>query len=138
MMRALTVLAAALALVAQAAGAQSPALFDSHVHLWKGEDSLQAYEKQLKEGQLQVAGVGTMWFGGPNQALAGQLEQIRAGNDGIIARAAKHPKMMPIGTVHPYDGPAAVAELERIAARASGSSRSTRTRRNSIPTIPVC
>lgn len=63
MMRALTVLAAALALVAQAAGAQSPALFDSHVHLWKGEDSLQAYEKQLKEGQLQVAGVGTMWFG---------------------------------------------------------------------------
>ena len=58
-----------------------------------------------------------MWFGGPNQALAGQPQQIRAGNDGIIALAAKHPKMLPIGTVHPYDGPAAVAELERIAAK---------------------
>jgi uncharacterized protein len=115
MMRALTVLAAALALVAQAAGAQSPPLFDSHVHLWTGEDSLRAYEEQLKEGRLQVTGIGAMWFGGPNQALAGQLKQIRAGNDGIIALAAKHPKMMPIGTVHPYDGPAAVAELERIA-----------------------
>lgn len=74
-MRALTVLATALALVAQAAGAQSPPLFDSHVHLWKGEDSLRAYEEQLKEGRLQVAGIGAMWFGGPNQALAGQLEK---------------------------------------------------------------
>lgn len=113
----LVVVTAALALVAQAAVAGSPALFDSHVHLHKGEDSLQAYEEQLKEGRLQVSGIGAMWFGGPNQALAGQLKQIRSGNDGIIALAAKHPKLMPIGTVHPYDGPAAVSELGRIAAR---------------------
>ena len=110
------VLAVALALVAQAAAAQSP-LFDSHVHLWNGEESLRAYEEQLKEGRLEVAGIGAMWFGGPNQALAGRPKQIRAGNDGIIALAAKHPKMMPIATVHPYDGPAAVAELERVAAK---------------------
>jgi len=110
------VLAVALALVAQAAAAQSP-LFDSHVHLWKGEESLRAYEEQLKEGRLEVAGISAMWFGGPNQALAGRPAQIRAGNDGIIALAAKHPKMMPIATVHPYDGPAAVAELERVAAK---------------------
>jgi predicted TIM-barrel fold metal-dependent hydrolase len=115
MMRTLALLAAALVLVAQAAGAQSPPLFDSHVHLWKGEESLRAYEEQLKEERLQVTGIGAMWFGGPNQALAGQIAQIRAGNDGIIALATKHPKMMPIGTVHPYDGAAAVAELERIA-----------------------
>jgi len=110
------VLAVALALVGQAAAAQSP-LFDSHVHLWKGEESLRAYEEQLKEGRLEVAGISAMWFGGPNQALAGRPAQIRAGNDGIIALAAKHPKMMPIATVHPYDGPAAVAELERVAAK---------------------
>lgn len=115
--RAFTALAAALALAAQAAGAQPPPLFDTHVHLWMGKDSLRAYAEQLKEGQLQVTGIGAMWFGGPNQALAGQLKQIRAGNDGIIALAAKDPKLVPIGTVHPYDGPAAVAELERIAAR---------------------
>jgi predicted TIM-barrel fold metal-dependent hydrolase len=107
----------ALALVGQAAGAQSPTLFDAHVHLHKGEDSLRAYEQQAKEGGLQVGGIGAMWFGGANQALAGQPKQIQAGNDGIIALAAKHPKVIPIGTVHPYDGPAAVAELERIAAK---------------------
>jgi predicted TIM-barrel fold metal-dependent hydrolase len=117
MKRALSVLAAALALVAHAASAQSPPLFDSHVHLWKGEDSLRAYETQLKDGRLEVAGIGAMWFGGPNHALAGRPEQIRAGNDGIIELAARHPRMMPIGTVHPYDGAAAVAELERIAAK---------------------
>lgn len=113
----LIVATTALALVAQAAVAQSPTLFDSHVHLRQGEDSLRAYEEQLKEAGLQVSGIGAMWFGGPNQALAGQTKQIRSGNDGIIALAAKYPTVMPIGTVHPYDGPAAVTELERIAAK---------------------
>jgi predicted TIM-barrel fold metal-dependent hydrolase len=42
---------------------------------------------------------------------------MRAGNDGVIALATRHPEMMPIATVHPYDGPAAVAELERVAGR---------------------
>lgn len=110
------VLAAALALIAHAAAAQAP-VFDSHVHLWEGEKSLGAYEAQLKESRQEVAGFGGMWFGGPNQALAGHPERIRARNDGVIALAAKHPEMMPIATVHPYDGPAAVAELERVAGR---------------------
>ncbi|RPJ59226.1 MAG: amidohydrolase [Acidobacteria bacterium] len=110
------VLVVTLPLVAQAAAAQSP-LFDSHVHLWNGDESLQAYEEQLKEGRLEVTGIGAMWFGGPNHALAGSPTQIRAGNDGIMALAAKHPKIMPIATVHPYDGPVAVAELERVAAK---------------------
>jgi predicted TIM-barrel fold metal-dependent hydrolase len=105
-----------LALVAQATAAQSP-IFDSHVHLWNGEESLRAYEEQLKTARLEAAGFGAMWFGGPNQALAGQPDRIRAGNDGIIALAASHPKMLPIATVHPYDGQAAVAELERVAAK---------------------
>lgn len=108
--------AVALVLVAHAAAAQSP-LFDSHVHLWNGEESLRAYETQLKAAGLEVAGLGAMWFGGPNQALAGRPLEIRAGNDGIIALAARHPRMLPIATVHPYDGPAAVDELARVAAR---------------------
>jgi predicted TIM-barrel fold metal-dependent hydrolase len=108
------VLAAALALTAHAAAAQAP-VFDSHVHLWDGENSLRAYEAQLKASGQEVAGFGAMWFGGPNQALAGHPGRIRAGNDGVIALAARHPKLMPIATVHPYDGPAAVAELERVA-----------------------
>jgi len=42
---------------------------------------------------------------------------MRASNDDLIELAAKHPKLMPIATVHPYDGAAAIAELERVAAR---------------------
>ena len=110
------VLAAALALTAHAVAAQTP-VFDSHVHLWEGDTSLRAYEAQLKASGQEVTGFGAMWFGGPNQALAGNPKGIRAGNDGVIALAAKHPEMMPIATVHPYDGPAAVAELERVAGR---------------------
>ncbi len=108
------VLAVAMGLVARAA---SP-LFDLHVHLRNGEESLRTYEAQVKEGRLQVEGMGAMWFGGPNQALAGRPTQIRAGNDGIIALAAKHPNILPIVTVHPYDGRAAVSELERVPHRA--------------------
>jgi predicted TIM-barrel fold metal-dependent hydrolase len=105
---------AALALIAQAAAAQSP-VFDSHVHLWNGEASLRTYEEQLEVSQLRVTGIGAMWFGGPNQALSGDPERMRAGNDGVLALAAKHPEVMPIATVHPYDGLAALAELERVA-----------------------
>jgi predicted TIM-barrel fold metal-dependent hydrolase len=106
----------ALMLIASAARAQTP-VFDLHVHLWKGEDSLREYEAQLKSTGQDVAGFGAMWFGGPNQALQGKPEQVRASNDGLLALAAKHPKIMPIATVHPYDGAAAIAELERVAAR---------------------
>lgn len=105
------------ALLALAAPAGAAAVFDAHVHLWKGEESLRAYEGQVKSAGLDEIGFGGMWFGGPNQALADNPATIRAGNDGIIALAAKHPEMMPIATVHPYDGPAAVAELERVAAK---------------------
>jgi uncharacterized protein len=103
-----------LALMASAARAQTP-VFDLHVHLWKGQASLREYE--LKTAGREVAGFGAMWFGGPNQALQGHPEQVRANNDDLIALAARTPKLVPIATVHPYDGAAAVAELERVAAR---------------------
>ncbi len=110
--RALMVLA--LVVVVPTAAAQA-ALFDSHVHLWDGEKSLQAYEAQLQENKLGPARFAAMWFGGPNQALAGATAKIKAGNDGILALAARHPRMTPVVTVHPYDGQAALAELERVA-----------------------
>ena len=108
----LRIIAAAGLLMAHAAHAQQ--IFDSHVHLWHGEQSFREYEAQV--GHVDEVGFGGMWFGGPNQALAGDPAAIRAGNNGILALAAKHPAMMPIATVHPYDGPAALAELERVAA----------------------
>lgn len=110
----LTAVAVSWILAAPVDAAESR-LFDVHVHLWHGDASLQMYEDQVKQGGLEVAGAGVMWFGGMNQALAGQPARIQAGNDGIIALAAKHPKLVPIATVHPYDGAAALAELERVA-----------------------
>lgn len=115
-MRRLLVSAALLLLPCEALLAQEP-VFDMHVHLWKGEASRQAYEEQLRAANVAATGFAAMWFGGPNQALAGRVEETRKGNDGLIALAAKHPKMVPVATVHPYDGEAALAELERVAAR---------------------
>jgi len=112
-MRPNPVLAATLLLVSTLA--RPAPIFDSHVHLWHGESSLQAYEEQVKKAHLEVAGLGAMWFGGPNQVLAGDPNAVRKGNDGIIALAAAHPGLLPIATVHPYDGAAAVSELERVA-----------------------
>ena len=88
-------------------------VFDNHVHLWHGEQSLRAYEAGI-DG-LGEAGFGGMWFGGPNQALAGDPAAIRAGNDANWALAASHPEMLPIATVHPYDGQAALDEVGRVA-----------------------
>lgn len=104
-----------LALLPATASAQG--LSDLHVHLHDGERSLAAYEAQLRKDGLTVDRFGAMWFGGPNQAKAGDPAEIRAGNDSIVALAAKHPRMIPIGTVHPYDGEAALAEIDRIAAK---------------------
>jgi predicted TIM-barrel fold metal-dependent hydrolase len=105
-----------LLLAAMAARAQPP-VFDLHVHLHHGERSLAEYEAQAAKDRKTVAGLGAMWFGGPNQALQGEPDRVRASNDRLIALASKHPALMPIATVHPYDGDAALAELRRIAAR---------------------
>jgi uncharacterized protein len=105
-----------LFLVALPAGAEQR-IFDVHVHLHDSEKSLEQYEKQIAADKSGVTGFGAMWFGGGNLALKGDPTGIRANNDRLIALAAKHPEAMPIATVHPYDGDAALAELQRVAAR---------------------
>lgn len=114
-MRIVSVIAALYVVSAQPALAQQPT-FDVHVHLHRGEQSVSDYEAQTKAANEQVAGFGGMWFGGPNQALEGQPERIRANNEALIALAKKHPTMLPIATVHPHDGQAALKELRRVAA----------------------
>lgn len=108
-------LALYLLLPAGSALAASP-VFDVHVHLRDGATSLQAYEVEVARAGIELSGVGAMWFGGPHQARAGDLEAIRAGNDSVIALAAAHPEVLPIVTVHPYDGQAALDELARVSA----------------------
>jgi uncharacterized protein len=103
-----------LFLLAGSAAAGVP-VFDVHVHLRERETSLRAYQADVKAAGVELAGLGAMWFGGPHQARQGELDKVRAGNDGMIALAAKHPQVLPIATVHPYDGPAALDELTRVA-----------------------
>jgi predicted TIM-barrel fold metal-dependent hydrolase len=92
-------------------------VFDSHVHLREGETSLKEYQANVREAGLELSGLAVMWFGGQYQALAGNPVDIRARNDALIALAARHRKVVPVATVHPYDGPAALEELTRVAAR---------------------
>jgi uncharacterized protein len=100
-----------------ASAAANDDVIDTHVHLWNGEESLAEYRAKLKAAGLSVERFGAMWFGGPNQARAGNPADISARNDALIALAKDHPDMIPIATVHPYDGEAALAEVTRVAAR---------------------
>ena len=92
------------------------AVIDTHVHLHKGEASLAEYRAQLKAAGQSADAFGAMWFGGPNQALAGNPADITKRNDALIALAAKNPDMIAIATVNPHDGDAALAEVDRVAA----------------------
>ena len=114
-MRALPLLITLLTLSAPALA--QDAVVDTHVHLHKGEASIAGYRAQLKAAGQSVDAFGAMWFGGPNQALAGKPDDIALRNDALIALAAKNPDMIAIATVHPYDGDAALAEVDRVAAR---------------------
>lgn len=117
MMRLLAFVVAVMLPAEAGLSAEPQPVFDVHVHLWNGQTSLQAYEQQVNAAGMKPAGLAAMWFGGPNQALQGQLKETRMGNDGIIALAAKNSALLPVATVHPYDGKAAITELERVAKR---------------------
>src|SRR5262245_3934968 len=109
-------LAALLLFLSRPSTAQDP-VFDLHVHLRNGAESIGEYEAQVTSAKRQVTTFGGMWFGGPHQALQGDVAHIRAQNDALIALASEHPNMLPIATVHPYDGHAALDELTRVASR---------------------
>ncbi|MCR6627371.1 MAG: amidohydrolase family protein [Pseudoxanthomonas sp.] len=111
----LRTLVLSLCLISPVALAADP-VFDVHVHLRDGETSLQQYRDDVRAAGLELSGIGVMWFGGPHQARQGELAKIRAGNDQVIALAKAHADVLPIATVHPYDGEAAMAELARVAA----------------------
>ena len=91
--------------------ASAQKVFDTHVHIWKGEESVLAYKAQLKDTQQSVTR-----FAGILIAARGNMAETRRKNDELIALAAKYPEMFPIASVHPYDDQAALDELRRIAA----------------------
>ena len=91
--------------------ASAQKVFDTHVHIWNGEESVRAYKAQLKDTQQSVTR-----FAGILIAARGNMAETRRKNDELIALAKKYPEMFPIASVHPYDDQAALDELRRIAA----------------------
>ncbi len=87
-------------------------IFDVHVHIWSGEESVKQYLAQVESSGQHVTG-----FGAIHMARRGELAQTRAKNDELIALAGRYPKLLPIASVHPYDGDAAFTELKRLAGR---------------------
>ncbi|WP_116813511.1 amidohydrolase family protein [Steroidobacter cummioxidans] len=104
----LALLLLSLSCLARAADRQQ--VFDVHVHIWEGEKSVKAYLAQVAAAGLEVTG-----FGGIHMAVLGKVAETRAKNDELIALSKRYPKMLPIASVHPYEGAAAFAELERLA-----------------------
>ena len=94
------------------AGAAADPVFDVHVHLWDGEASVQAYTAQVESAGRRATG-----FGGIHMARRGELADTTAKNDALLELAGRHLAMLAIGSVHPYDGEAALAELTRVAGR---------------------
>jgi predicted TIM-barrel fold metal-dependent hydrolase len=102
-----------LLFLASAAYAQADErIFDVHVHVWEAEKSVKEYLSQVQAAGLRVTG-----FGGIHMAVLGKPEQTRAKNDELIALSRRHPGLMPIASVHPYEGEVALAELQRLAQR---------------------
>ena len=99
-----------LLLTASRLGLCSENVFDFHVHVWNGETSVKEYLSQLERDHQEVAG-----FGGILIARAGEVDRTRQKNDELIALAKHYPQLMPIASVHSYDGAAALEELKRLA-----------------------
>jgi uncharacterized protein len=102
-------LAAVAPPVSAAVGAQEN-VFDLHVHVWNGEQSIKEYLAQLDRANQDVTG-----FGGILMARAGEIDRTRQKNGELVALAKRYPKLMPIASVHPYDGQEAFDELTRLA-----------------------
>jgi uncharacterized protein len=85
-------------------------VFDLYVHAWNGEQSIKEYLAQLERANQNVNG-----FGGVLIARAGEIDGTRQKSNELVALATRYPKLMPIASVHPCDGMAALEELKRLA-----------------------
>jgi len=84
--------------------------FDNHVHIWEGEKSVQEYLKQVDSTNQTITRFGAIYM-----AKQGQIEETTRKNDELIMLSKKYPQVLPICSVHPFDGDAAFDELSRIA-----------------------
>jgi len=97
-----------LLFISQAALGQDE-IFDSHVHLWNGAESVRNYLVQLDTSNQSVTR-----FGGILMAEKGNPTQTKLKNDELIRLSEQNPKLIPICSVHPLDGAEAILEIKRL------------------------
>lgn len=98
-------------------GYQGP-IIDTHAHIRLGDDDAASPAHSKGTAELlkldQAAGVTHSAL--IVMAHKGQLERMRAQNDAVISASAESQgHFYPVVSVHPQDGAAALAELERVA-----------------------
>lgn len=110
---------ALLASAAQADAGYHGPIIDAHAHIrFTDDDALKADQGK---GTAPIAEIDDA-AGVTQSALiviarAGQMDRTRAQNDAVIAAAkASGGRFYPVASVHPADGAAAMAELDRMAA----------------------
>jgi uncharacterized protein len=93
-------------------------IIDTHAHLRLGDDDAASPAHSKGTAELleldEAAGVTRSAL--IVMARKGQLDRMRAQNDAVISAAAESQgHFFPVVSVHPADGAAALAELERVA-----------------------
>jgi uncharacterized protein len=86
-------------------------VFDIHTHLWNGATSLKEYYHQLDSTRQPVTNFGAILIAPRGISIA------REKNDELVGLAQQQPKLLPICSVHPYDGDSALQELRRLASK---------------------
>lgn len=80
-------------------------IIDLHTHYDPSQD--EAFARNLADPRVfRMAALLT--------ASAGRMDETRARNDQVLALAQKNPKVVPGASVHPYDGKAALDEIDRL------------------------
>ena len=92
-------------------------LVDLHVHLQLGDMPPMGHgEHRLSDYQAATRHLDLARFGVLAMALPGDLDATQALNDAVLAVSEADSRAFALCSVHPYDGEAALAEVDRVAA----------------------
>jgi predicted TIM-barrel fold metal-dependent hydrolase len=82
-------------------------IIDIHAHFWEMSKSADQYFAENKDLNIRTGGIVII-------QKSGDLKRTREMNDELIKLSKTNRKIIPICTVHPYDGDSAVFELKRL------------------------
>lgn len=86
-------------------------IIDAHVHVKTIPND---HPKTLEEYLEENKSFNLKYIFGITMADKGVMKETMARNDSLFALAKKYPQLIPVCSVHPYDGEEAIRELDRI------------------------